>query len=106
MAEVEKFQSAFKELINLLFADFVRRKKRVQIKIREAAAGHARRQELTEAARIDGAEFANLLEDHAAQGILKNMRIEEFADFAARSAFNQYRAQKTQRILFQERSLC
>ena len=106
MAEVKKFQSAFKELIDLLFADFVRRKKGVQIKVPEVAAGHARWQELAEAARIDGAEFANLLEDHAVQRILKNMRIEEFADFAARSSFNQYRAQETQRISFQEWSLC
>jgi trimethylamine:corrinoid methyltransferase-like protein len=76
----------------------MRRKQRVKIEIREAAIGHAGGQKFPQAARLDGAERANFFEYHAAQRVLENAGIEQFANFGARAAFNQHGAKKTQRI--------
>jgi hypothetical protein len=50
MAQVEQLQSALEELIDFIFADFVRREQGVKIEIREAAIGHASRQKCAQTA--------------------------------------------------------
>src|SRR6266700_6556501 len=106
MAQIEQLQRALKELINFFFTDFVRGKEGLQIEIGKSAIRNARRQQLPQTARINGAKFANFLENHAAQRILKHAWIEQPANLAARSAFDQHRAQETQRVFFQQRPAC
>jgi hypothetical protein len=103
IAEVEELQSALEELIDFIFADFVRRKQGAQIEIGEAAIGDAGRQKFAQATRLDGTESANLFEYHAAQRILEDSGIEQFADFGPRAALNQHRAKKAQGIPLEER---
>src|SRR2546430_309543 len=102
MAQIEQLQRALKELINLFLADFLRGQKRLQVEVGKSAIGNAGRNKFAQAARINGAKFANLLEHHTAQGILKYAGIEQPANFSARSAFDQHRAQEAQRISFQQ----
>jgi hypothetical protein len=105
MAQVEQLQSALEELIDFRFADFVRREQGVKIEIGKAAIGHAGRQQFAQAARLDGTERANFLENHTAERVLKNTGIKQFADFGPRSTLNQHGAEKTQGIPFEERPL-
>ena len=100
MAQIEKLQGAFEELIDFFFADFLGGKEGVKIEVGKTARGDARGKKLAQAAGIDGAELANLLEDHAPQRILKNAGIKQPADFAARSPLNQDRTQEAEGISF------
>lgn len=98
MAQIEKLQGAFKKLVDFFLADVVGGEESVQVEVGKAASGDASGKKLAQVEGIDGAELADLLEDDAAQGILKNARIEQPADFAARSRLNQDRTQKAERI--------
>jgi hypothetical protein len=101
MAQIEKLERALEELVYLFFTDLVRRQEFMQIEVGESAIGDAGRKEFPQAARIDGTQLANFFEDYAAQGILEDRGIEQFADFSAGSALNQDRAQKAQRVPFE-----
>ena len=98
MAQIEKPQGAFKELVDFFFPDFRGSEDSVEVEVGKTPRGNTSGKKLAQAAGIDGAELADLLEDDAAQGILKNTRIEQPADFAARSRLNQDRTQKAERI--------
>lgn len=74
----------------------------MKVEVGESAIGDAGREKLAQAAGIDGAELANLFEDNASQGILKDIRVEQAADFAAGSAFDQDGAQEAQRVPFKQ----
>src|SRR5215467_2344551 len=78
----------------------------MEVEVGESPVGDTRGQKLAQAAGIDGAEFANLLKHYAAQLILKDAWFEQATDFAARSALDQHRAQKSQRISFEQRPVC
>ena len=90
MAEIEKLQRAFKKLIDLLFADFVRGEQFFQVEVRKSAIRYARRQKLPQVAGIDGSEFPDFFEDHALQWISEEGRIEQFAYLDARPALDQH----------------
>ena len=98
MAQIEKPQGAFKKLVDLFFVDFIGGEESVEVEVGKPARGDASGKKLAQAAGIDRAESADLLEDHAAQGILKNAGIEQPADFAARSRLNQNRTQEAEGI--------
>jgi hypothetical protein len=98
MAQIEKLQGAFKKLVDFLLADIVGGEESVQVEVRKAASGDASGKKLAQAAGIDGTKLADLFEDDATQGILKNARIEQPANFAARSRLNQDRTQEAERI--------
>ena len=66
MAQVEELQCALEELVDFVFADFVRREQSVKIEIRETAIGNACGKKFPQAARLDGAEPANFFEDGSA----------------------------------------
>ena len=51
---------------------------------------------------MNGTKLTNLFENHPAQWILKDAGIEQPANFAARSAFDQHTAQEPQRICFEQ----
>jgi len=55
MTEIEKLQNAFKQLIDLFFADLVRSEELFQVEVRESAIGYSRGQKSSQAAGIDGA---------------------------------------------------
>jgi hypothetical protein len=101
MAQIEKLQGAFKKLVDFFFADFLRGEESVEVEVGKTASGDASGKKLAQAAGIDGAELADLLEDDAAQGILKHARIEQPADFAARPPLNQDRTQEAEGIPFE-----
>src|SRR5689334_1295803 len=103
MAQIEELQGAFKELIDLLLADFVRGEEGVKVEIRESAVSDAGREQLAQPAGIDRTELANFFEDYAAQWILKNAWFEQTADLTASSALDQDGAQEAQRVPFQDR---
>ena len=98
VAQIEKPKGAFKELVDFFFVDFMGGEESVEVEVGKAASGDASGKKLAQAAGIDGAELADLLEDDAAQGILKNAGIEQPTDFAARSRLNQNRTQKAEGI--------
>jgi hypothetical protein len=98
MAQIEKLQGAFKKLVDFFLADIVGGEESVQVEVGKAASGDASGKKLAQASGIDGAELADLLEEHAAEGILKNAGIEQPADFAARSRLNQNRTQEAEGI--------
>ena len=98
MAQIEKPQGAFKKLVDFSFVDFMRGEEIVEVEVGKAASGDASGKKLAQASGIDGAELADLLEDDAAEGILKNAGIEQPADFAARSRLNQNRTQEAEGI--------
>jgi hypothetical protein len=103
MAQVKELQGTLEELVDFIFADFVGSQQCVKIEIREAAIGHAGGKKFPQAARLDGAERADFFEYHAAERILKDTGIEQFADFRPRAGLNQHGAKKTQRIPLEER---
>ena len=76
MAQIEKLQGAFKKLVDFLLADIVGGEERMDVEVGKSANGDASGKKLSQVEGIDGAELADLLEDDAAQGILKNARIE------------------------------
>src|SRR5882762_5091888 len=98
MALIEKVQRAFKQLVDLGLIYLMRREELAQVKFRKAAIGDPRGKKLPQAARFDGSQSTNLLEDHAPQGIVKNTRIEQPADFQACAGLEQHRAKEPQRI--------
>ena len=100
MAQIEELQRAFKKLVDFFLADIVGSEEGVEVEVREAPSGDASGKKLAQAAGIDRAELADLLEDDTAQGILKNARIEQPADFASRPPLNQHRTQKAEGISF------
>ena len=55
MAQIEKLQGAFEELVDFFFADFLGGKEGVEIEVGKTARGDARGKKLAQAARIDGA---------------------------------------------------
>ena len=101
MAQIEKLQGAFKKLVDFFFADFLGGEESLEVEVGKTANGDASGKKLAQAAGIDGAELADLLEDDAAQRILKDARIERPADFAARSPLNQDRTQEAEGIPFE-----
>lgn len=103
MTRIEELQGALKELINLLFAHFVGSQERWKVEVGKSAIGHAAREKLAQAARINGAELANFFEDHPAQRILKHLGREQFADFRAGAALNQDGTQKPQGVFLEQR---
>src|SRR5436853_6340777 len=104
MAEIEKLQRAFKELVDLFFADLVRSKEFVQVEVWKAAVGHARGQKLPQAAGIDGPQLADFFKHHALQGIVKDTGIEQFTNLNARSALDQHGTEKAQRVFLKLKS--
>jgi hypothetical protein len=102
VTQIKKLQSAFKQLVDFFLADFLRREEGMKVEVRESAIGDPGREKLAQAAGIDGAELANLLEDNASQGILKDIWIEQPADFAAGSTLDQDGAQEAQRVPFKQ----
>src|SRR5690242_5440065 len=102
MAQIEQLQRALKKLIDFFFTDFLRGEEGLQIKIGKAAIRDPRRQQLPQTPRINGAQFANFLENHAAQRVLKHAGIEPPANFPARSALDQHRTQEAQRVSFEQ----
>jgi hypothetical protein len=101
MAQIEKLQGAFKKLVDFFLADIVGGEESVQVEVGKAASGDASGKKLAQVEGIDGAELADLLEDDAAQGILKNARIKQPAEFAARSPLNRDRTQETDGVSFE-----
>src|SRR5437667_146151 len=81
MAQIEKLQGAFKKLVDFFFADFLGGQEGVEVEVGKTASGDAGGKKLAQAAGIDRAQLANLLEDDAAQRILKNSGIKQPADF-------------------------
>jgi hypothetical protein len=55
MAQIEKLQGAFEELVDFFFADFLGGKEGVEIEVGKTARGDARGKKLAQAAGIDGA---------------------------------------------------
>jgi hypothetical protein len=55
MAQIEKLQGAFEELVDFFFADFLGSKEGVEVEVGKTARGDARGKKLAQAARIDGA---------------------------------------------------
>jgi hypothetical protein len=98
MAEIEKLQDAFKELIDLFLANLVRSEELLQVEVRESAVGYSRGQERPQPARIDRAQLANFFENHALQSIIKHTGIEQLANLNTRAALDQDRAEKAQRV--------
>ncbi|PYT72534.1 MAG: hypothetical protein DMG39_09540 [Acidobacteria bacterium] len=88
MTQIEELQGALEELVNLLFADFVRSKKSVKVEVGESAIRNPRWEKLAQAAGLDGTELANLLEDDSPQGILEDVWVEQAADFVASATFD------------------
>src|SRR5258706_14572426 len=70
----------------------------VQVKLRKAAIGDPRGKKLPQAAGFDGAQGTNFFENNAPQWILKNIRIEQPANFQACAGFDQKGAKKPQRV--------
>ena len=100
MAQIEQLQRAFKKLVYFFLADVVGSEEGVEVEVGKPPRGDASGKKLAQAAGIDRAELADLLEDDAAQGILKNAGIEQPADFASRPPLNQDRTQEAEGILF------
>ena len=100
MAQIEKLQGAFKKLVDFFIADFLGGQEGVEVEVGKTASSDASGKKLAQAAGIDGAQLANLLEDDAAQRILENAGIKQAADFAARSRLNQNRTQEAEGISF------
>ena len=73
----------------------------MEVEVGKTPRGNTSGKKLAQAAGIDGAELADLLEDDAAQGILKHAGIEQPADFAARSPLNQDGTQEAECIPFE-----
>jgi hypothetical protein len=103
MALVEKQQCALKELIDFLFADFMRGEQTLKVEFRKPAAAHFGRKKFPQAAGFDGSQRADFFEHHAPQRILKNNGIEQFADFRPRSTFDQHGTKEPQRISLEVR---
>src|SRR4029077_7104411 len=97
-------QHAFKQLVDLFFADLVRSEKLFQVEIRESTTGYSSRQERAQAAGINRRYLANFLEDHALQRIVKDTGIEQLADLDPRAALDQDRAEKAQRVFLKVKS--
>jgi hypothetical protein len=53
MAQIEKLQGAFEELVDFFFADFLGGKEGVKIEVGKTARGDARGKKLAQAAGID-----------------------------------------------------
>lgn len=103
IAHIEELQSAFKELVDLLFGDFVRREECLKVEVGKSTIGHAGREKLAQMTRVDRAQSANFFEDYAPEGILEGPWREGLADFRASAALNQDRTEKPQGVCFQER---
>src|SRR5216684_5571119 len=88
MAEVEKLQRAFKETVDFSCGYFVRSEEFLQVEVREAAVGHAGRQERPEVTGVHRAHGADFLENDAVQRICKDAGIEQLADLQARAALD------------------
>jgi len=88
MAEIEKLQHTFKQLVDLFLADFVGSEEFFQVEIRESTIGYSRGQERPQAAGIDRAQLANFLEDRALQRIVKDTGIEQFTNLNPRPALD------------------
>jgi hypothetical protein len=102
MAQIKK-ERAPKELVDLFFSDFVGCEEFAQIEVRESSIGHPGWKKFLQTAGIDGAQLANLFEDHPAQGIVEDGGIEQSADFSARPTLDQDGAQKAQGIPLESR---
>src|SRR5579859_4979120 len=102
MAQIEQLQRALKELIDFVFRDLVGCEERLEVEVRESAIRNASWEQLPQAARVNRSKFTNLLENYTAQGILKHAGVKQPANFAACTAFDQHRAQKTKRISFEQ----
>src|SRR5690349_23821964 len=102
MAQIEQLQRALKELVDFFFSDFLRGEEGLQVKIGKAAIRNSRRQQLPQTPRINGAQFANFLENHAAQRVLKHAGIEQPANLPARPTLDQDRTQEAQRVSFKQ----
>ena len=101
MAQIEKLQGAFKKLVDFLFAGFLDAEESVEVEVGKTACSDASGKKLAQATGLDRAKPADLLEDDSPQGILKDARIEQPADFAARAPLNQDRAQEAECIPFE-----
>jgi hypothetical protein len=103
IAQIEELQSAFKELVDLFFGDFVRREERLKVEVGKSAIGHAGREQFAQMVGLDRAKLANFFEDHAAEWITENAWRERLADFRARAALDQDGTKKPQGVPFQKR---
>ena len=95
MTEIEKPERALKQLVNVLFAGFVRGEKFVKIEIRKSSIRYARGKELPQAPRFDGSKLANFLKNNALERVLKNSRIEQMANLQPSPTLDQHRAKKS-----------
>src|SRR5260370_20362812 len=93
MTKIEKLQDTLKQLIDLFLADLVWGEELVQIEVWKSSNGHARGQEHPQAAGINGSKLADFLGDSALQRIFKDSQIEQIANFEARAALDQNRAE-------------